>query len=181
MNKYAQYNESGELVNYFVTDDHDFAISIGGVLVEKTDTPIPLETLKAEKLIEVSNDCSATIHAGIDVTLPNGETEHFSMEETDQINMASALSAVQLGAIAFPYHADGELCRMYSAEEISIIVQSATNHKIYHTTYCNHLNVWIRRETSEDTLKNIKYGSDLPDDLSENMAMLLATVTNMEA
>ena len=46
-------------------------------------------------------------------------------------------------------------------------------HKTYHLTYCNHLNVWIRREEDMAVLEGIAYGSELPPDLAENMQLVL--------
>lgn len=117
---------------------------------------------------EISAACNATITAGIDV----GES-HYSLTETDQINLSTAMTAIQQGAASYPYHADGELCRMYSAEEITAIASAATQHKLYHTTYCNHLFAWIRRCTTQEELKGIYYGAELPEDLAANMAEVL--------
>lgn len=117
---------------------------------------------------EISKACNATIIAGIDI----GES-HYSLTETDQINLSTAMTAIQQGAASYPYHADGELCRMYSAEEITAIAAAATQHKLYHTTYCNHLFAWIRRCTTQEELKEIYYGAELPEDLAANMAEVL--------
>ena len=94
-----------------------------------------LSVLKAEKAEELSEACHSAIVAGIDVTLSDGTTGHFAMEETDQINLTTAYNAVQTGAAGYPYHADGQLCKMYPAADIIAISEAATAHKLYHTTY----------------------------------------------
>lgn len=128
---------------------------------------------KESKLSEVSVACNATIVAGCDVTLTNEISKHFSLAETDQINLATAQTAVAAGATGFPYHADGELCVIFSAADILLIAQAATAHKLYQTTYCNHLNVWIRRTEMAEALADITYGATLPKDLAANMAEVL--------
>lgn len=72
-----------------------------------------------------------------------------------------------------PYHADGELCRMYPAEEFSALARAATAHVFYCRTYCNHLNAWLRRAGLGE-LEEISYGAALPADLAEHMAAVLA-------
>jgi len=127
-----------------------------------------------QKLTEISEACRAAIYAGIDITLPDGNTYHFSLTQEDQINITNAAAAILNGAASFPYHADGQLCRTFTAEEINILAEAATQHVIYHTTYCNHLNYWIKRTETADELAAISYGAALPEDLSANMAAVLA-------
>lgn len=133
--------------------------------------PVSLEDKRAAKTAAMSAACNAAITAGMDVTTTQG-TEHFSLQETDQINLTAAVTAVQQGAAGYPYHADGELCRMFSAAEIGAVGQASIAHKLYHTTYCNHLFAWIRRATASE-LAGITYGAELPDDLAASMQALL--------
>ena len=63
-----------------------------------------------------------------------------------------------------PYHADGEECIFYTAEEINQIVNAANAHKIYHTTYYNALKIYINAlETIED-IAAIEYGVEIPEE-----------------
>ena len=133
--------------------------------------PVPLEDRRAAKTNAMSAACNTVITAGMDVETTQG-TEHFSLQETDQINLTAAVTAVQQGAAGYPYHADGELCRMFTAAEISAVGEASIAHKLYHTTYCNHLFAWIRRATASE-LAGITYGAELPDDLAASMQALL--------
>ena len=129
---------------------------------------------QSTKISELSTACNQAIVAGMDVETTEG-TEHFSLEETDQINLTAALSAVEQGAKGYPYHADKKLCRMFTAVEIKSIAETATKHKLYHTTLCNHLLIWARRVTTTEELEQITYTAEnLPTDLAENMAKVLA-------
>ena len=132
-----------------------------------------LPNMKAAKQKEISESCHNTIVSGIDVELSDGSTGHFSLQEVDQINLAAAVAACQQGASEYPYHADGKLCRMYSAADIAVIDHAAAAHKLYHTTYCNHLLAWARRAETADALTAVVYGADLPADLAKSMAALL--------
>lgn len=136
-----------------------------------------MDALLPEKLAEISAACRSTIIGGCTVTLADGTEEHFALEETDQINLNAAFAAVEQGAAGYPYHADGQLCRMYLAADINAIAAAATAHKLYHTTYCNHLLMWARRATSADELASIYYGAELPEDLAANMAQVIANAS----
>lgn len=132
-----------------------------------------LSALQEAKAAELSAACQAAIVAGIDVELSDGTTGHFSLEETDQINLTTAYNAVQQGVTGYPYHADGQLCKMYPAADIIAIGDAATAHKLYHTTYCNHMMAWARRAETADELAAITYGAELPEDLAANMAEVM--------
>lgn len=145
----------------------------------KAEQPDPMEEARTDKLFELSTACNDAIVAGMDVVTTQG-TEHFSLEETDQINLTTAYNAVMSGATAYPYHADGSLCRMFTAEEITSISNASISHKMYHTTLCNHLLTWARRAETAEELESITYTSDnLPADLAENMAAVLATASSL--
>lgn len=126
-----------------------------------------------DKLVALSTACNQAITNGMDVETTEG-TEHFSLEETDQINLTTAVSAIEQGAKGYPYHADKKLCRMFTAGEIKSIAESAVAHKLYNTTLCNHLLMLVRRATTTAELDVITYSADcLPINLAENMKKIL--------
>lgn len=150
-----------------------------------TNRPVPepvpdpgpdLETVRQEKLAEIAAACREAIVAGCDATLTDGKTYHYALEETDQINLTAAVSAVEQGAEGYPYHADGKLCKVYKAADILAVAQAATAHKLYHTTLCNHLLAWARRAETVEELEGIVYGAALPADLAANMSEVLSNV-----
>ena len=133
-----------------------------------------LKAVQAEKLAQLSAACSAAITAGCDVELPDGSTGHISLTAEDQINLTNARAAVEAGARAYPYHLDGELCALYPAEDILAMGEQAAAHKLYHTTYYNHLAAWVRRCGTAEEAEAVTYGAALPEDLAKNMAAILA-------
>ena len=133
-----------------------------------------LEQLRADKLAELSRACGAAITAGCDVVLPSGGGGHISLTAEDQINLTNAAAAVEGGAAAYPYHLDGGLCALYPAADIRAMARAATAHKLYHTTYYNHLAAWVRRCETAEELAAITYGAALPPDLEDNMGAILA-------
>lgn len=146
----------------------------GEYTIEEEPDDRQLDEIRADKLAELSASCNAAITDGMDVETTQG-TEHFSLQETDQINLTTALSAVQSGAAGYPYHADGQLCRLFTAAEIQAIAAASVRHKLYHTTLCNHLLTWARRAETKEELSGITYAADgMPEDLATNMASVLA-------
>ncbi|MBQ8511926.1 MAG: hypothetical protein IJ497_04875 [Clostridia bacterium] len=129
-------------------------------------------TAVSKKVAEVREACEKAIVAGVDVTTAYGN-EHFSLETHDQQNLSTIKMMVAMGATAYPYHADGKACVLYSAEDLNNIVETATYHVAWHTTYCNMLRVWIGRETDTDVINGIYYGIALPEDLAAKMNELV--------
>ena len=106
------------------------------------------------------------------MTLSN-RSGHISLTAEDQINLSTATAAVEQGAEGYPYHLDGQLCAIFPAEDILACAQTATAHKLYQTTYYNHLAAWVRRCETAEELEAVTYGAALPEDLAANMAAVL--------
>ena len=67
---------------------------------------------------------AATTYTGTDTTTSKG-TEHFSLTDNDQINLSNLVEQIKNGATQVPYHVDGQLCRMFTAEEMTGVYQAA--------------------------------------------------------
>lgn len=114
-----------------------------------------LAQCKSRKITEMCSICQTTITSGIDYN-----NEHYRLNTTDQINLTSLGALAQQGK-SVPYHADGQVCRIYSSEEMLGLVQAATQFIIYHTTYFNLLKHIILDLTDVDEVKNVEYGMEL--------------------
>lgn len=146
--------------------------------MSKGDEIFPdIETVRPAKLEELSKACNAAIVDGCDVTLSTG-TGHISLTNEDQINLTNAAATVETGIPDYPYHLDGQLCSMYPATDIMRMAQAATAHKLYHTTYYNHLAAWVKRCTTYAEVQSIIYGAELPADLAANMDAILGAMNN---
>lgn len=138
---------------------------------------LTIEEIRENKLKLMSDSCGELIRKGIDVSLSDGE-KHFSLETTDQTNINGIFNAVTLGAISYPYHADGEPCKMFSAADIVALYVEYKSFVTEQTTYCNALRQWIKRETDKAILSKIEYGTTLPDDLKEKTEEILKEANN---
>lgn len=122
---------------------------------------ISITFLKQSKINEMSRACNQIIEAGFDIEL-YGETHHFSLTTQDQLNLISLQGMLGQGMLQVPYHADGEICRFYSADEMDAIISAATAFKIYHTTYYNALKNYINSLNTIEDIAAITYGVELP-------------------
>lgn len=147
-------------------------VATGELIEDEQERENSLEYIRAEKLLEISASCSAAIYAGVSVG-----RSHYSLTEHDQMELTAQYTLVKEGAQAVHYHADGELCRMYPADEFTALARVATAHVFYHRTYCNHLLAWIRRVETAEELATITYGAALPEDLAAHMEEILNAQT----
>ena len=160
------YRDEGQTV--YLSDDgsvYQPPTILDPIIPPEPPGPTPEELLasaRAAKRAEVSADCEAIIYKGVSVTLADGSTEHFSLTEHDQLNLFGKQAQLAAGADRLEYHADGQPCRYYSAEDMQAIIQAATWHVSYHTTYCNAINMWIAGCQTAEEAQEIFYGADVP-------------------
>ena len=145
------------------------------------DDEITIEFVKTIKNAEMSNECNKSITSGFDVVLSDGESHHFSLTVQDQLNLITLSSMIESGAETIPYHADGELCRYYSAEDITVVINTATAHKTYHVTYFNSLKVYIEALENIEDISAIEYGVEIPQEYqSDILKSILASMSGGE-
>ena len=129
---------------------------------EPDDTHI--QKLRQSKVNEMSRSCFEVITNGIDVELSDGNIYHFSLTVEDQLNLITISSMISEGQNTLPYHADGEQCVFFSADDMLKIIETATNFKTYHTTYFNSLKTYILALETIDEIKSVYYGVDIPEE-----------------
>lgn len=142
------------------------ALDAGEPAPEPEPEPDPdgsIELVRENTITKMSTACNAAITAGVDVTLSDGQTYHFSLALEDQLNLLSLQGMLAAGAEAVPYHADGEECRYYSAEDFTAIAQAATAWKLYQESYFNSLRGYIRAMETMAELLAVTYGMEIPD------------------
>ena len=122
-----------------------------------------LEQIRTLKKSEISDACENTIYSGIDVEMSTG-TQHFSLTEKDQINIFGLQATIESGETQIEYHSDGNPCIYYSVEDIQKLIAAAMGFVKYNTTYCNSLNVWISKETNAQTISEMYYGMEIPEE-----------------
>ena len=76
--------------------------------------------------------------------------------------MLSLQGMISSGAEAVPYHADGEECRYYSADDFTAVATAATNWKLYNESYFNSLRAYIQSIETMEELLAVEYGMKVP-------------------
>ena len=140
--------------------------------------PETLEEIKAAKKQEIGEACDKIIYEGMDVTLTNGSTEHFSLTDHDQLNLFGKQVQLAAGAEQLEYHSDGQPCKYYSAADMRLIIAAAMQHVSYHTTYCNAVNMWIAGCETAEEIQKIHYGVEIPEQYQSDV--LKAYIASMK-
>lgn len=129
---------------------------------DPVDTEIDLNTIKKKKLNQLSAECNKVITNGFNVVLTDNKEYHYDLTVEDQINIATLQAQIAAGAAQVPYHASGELCRFYSAQDIMLIIEKGTEFKTYHVTYYNSLKNYVNAMTTAKEVEAVKYGDPVP-------------------
>ena len=149
----------------------------------KATLPDPTDSIKAEKIVEIKKDCEDYIYAGTSVTYADGATEHFTYNLADQSNISEMFTAVMAGATEYPYHADGEICKIYTKEQIVTIYGTLSLFKTETTTYHNSLKAQIKAMTDAEAISAIKFKeTELTSEyLTNYTAMMASAQTQLNA
>ena len=137
--------------------------------------PIEMETLnyvRSSKIKEMSYQCNKTIENGFDIEMEDG-TYHYSYALEDQLNLMNLSAAIARGEEQLSYHADGELCRFYTAAEINEIISTGNAWKTYHTTYFNALKAYINSLETIEEISAITYGIELPEEFKTDVLRVI--------
>ena len=138
---------------------------------------------KATKIAEIKKSCEDYIYAGTDVTYTDDTTEHFTYTLADQSNISEMFTAIMAGATEYPYHADGEICKIYTKEQIVTIYGTLSLFKTEATTYHNSLKAQINAMTDADAILAIKFKeTELTGEyLTNYTAMMASAQTQLNA
>lgn len=184
-NGFVQGNYTAYTTVYRIYEDNpmlielscDGSIYVPPVIPDPEPEPEPYvptyEEVLNSKIGELSSICQYTIESGLDI-----DGLHYSYTEKDQINLNDIVSTVKLTGLPLGYHADGQNCTEYSAEElINIYVQLAMN-KYCQQTYFNQSREYLKSleesDENKEILESYTYGTPLT-------GVYLETYNNMVA
>lgn len=149
-------------------DDTEPDIIIPGPAEEPDEV---VDFIRNSKIKEMNTACRNAIELGFDLDI-RGESKHFSLTTQDQLNLMSLNMTAQTQQL-IPYHADGEVCEFYTAEEINEIITAATQFKNYNIAYYNSLKAYIETLTAVETISEITYGISIPDEYKSDVLKVL--------
>ena len=129
---------------------------------------------KVDKIKYLSEACQNAINAGSSIELADTTVETFSYNLNDQSNISEMANAVMLGADAYPYHANGESCKMYQSPDIITMYMTLSALKTHHLTYFNQLREYVNSLNDYETIINTQYGDELIGQYLEKYNTLMA-------
>lgn len=139
---------------------------------ETSEDTTSIDFIRASKIKEMSYQCNKTIENGFDIEMEDG-TYHYSYALEDQLNLMNLSAAIARGEEQLSYHADGELCRFYTAAEINEIISTGNAWKTYHTTYFNALKAYINSLETIEEISAITYGIELPEEFKTDVLRVI--------
>ncbi len=145
-------------------------------IIPGQEPSVILDRTKQSKLAEISKSCEDYIYAGTNVTFPNNTIEHFTYTLADQSNISEMFTAIMAGATEYPYHADGEICKIYTKAEIVTIYGTLSLFKTEATTYHNSLKAQVNAMTDIDAISAIKFKeTELTGEYLTNYTSMMAS------
>lgn len=158
------------------------ALQNNEVVIGDIDEPEPIpeptpaqladvEYVRNAKIVEMSSACRQTIEAGFDLEI-HGATHHFSLTTQDQLNLMNLSTMAQTQQL-IPYHADGEVCEFYTADEINEIIAQATAFKNYQLVYYNALKNYINALETITDISEVTYGIIIPEEYKTDVLKVL--------
>lgn len=130
-----------------------------------------------DKLSSLSNSCNEKITNGAEVTLSDESKKTFSYSIEDQANVSEMFNAIVMGAASYPYHANGEGCKMYSAKDIVTIYSALTALKTSQVTYYNQLREYAKTLEFVPDIQSIVYGQELTGSYLDTYNELMQNAT----
>ena len=137
---------------------------------------LTVEFVKTQKISELSKVCNRAIENGFDVELSDNEVHHFSLTLADQMNISTLSAEVDAGLEFIPYHADGELCKYFTVEDVMEIINGAIAHKTFNVTWFNSLKAYVNSMDDIADISAVEYRTEIPLEFqSEVLRTLLGT------
>lgn len=149
----------------------------GSVYVEPEPIPEPepieptLEEVKESKVSEMNETQQKVIAAGVDVTLADGTTRHFSLSDNDQLSLVGLQTQVVAGLDEIPWHtSDAENgCEYFSNSDMALITEKAMEFITWHTTYFINLRLYINSLLDKESVKSVYYGMYIPKEYQDDV------------
>lgn len=130
----------------------EISASLPEDIVESNVDPDPVETitveyLRKQKIAELTKAYSEAIAQGVDVTLSNGTTIHYTLTPQDQLNLIALTDLANAGEKNLPY----------TAEEIQAIAEAANQYKIKQSSHFIALRSYVESLTDLNEIAAVTY------------------------
>lgn len=133
------------------------------------ESAMTLEEYKQYRIQQIGEVCRKTIHDGVDVEISSG-IERFTYTADDQANIKALFDSAIVAQVDVPYHGRQRCCTVFKWQDIVKIYVALQTHLLYHTTYCNALNMYIRMNCdTKAQVAAVTYGQEVPEIRKEEM------------
>ena len=123
-----------------------------------------LEEVKEYKKQEIMSAYQAVKTSGFDIELSGG-TEHFPLKDEDVTFLFGKQLELQGSTEEEISYQDSEnRCKLYSREDMQLIINKALLFVNFQTTYRNNLCEWVDECSSTEDVNNISYGAAIPEE-----------------
>lgn len=136
-----------------------------------------INNIKNNKIEELSKQCNQLIVAGSKIKLSDESEKEFSYSTDDQANISEMFNAILMGATSYPYHANNEGCKMYSAADIVIIYSTLSSLKTGQITYFNQLKQYVKTLNTVSDIESVTYGQELTGEYLETYNTLVESAS----
>lgn len=176
--KYIYRTYKDNLLMIELCNDGNKYVEPEPIVIPEPEPYVPTyEEITNNKISELSSVCQQTIEYGLDI-----DGLHYSYTSEDQINLNDIVSTVKLTGLPLGYHADGQNCTEYTAEElINIYVQLAMN-KYCQQTYFNQSREYLKSleesEENREIIESYTYGTPLKGVYLETYDSMVALYNN---
>lgn len=166
--------ESYKSVELVRIDQNEFDY-LQSLTIDRGALEYNLADIRSTKTEEMSDMSEQAIHTGMDITLSDGNTYHFSFTDQDQLLIGFLTTAAKNAAMLesmnlptnetgkdYPWHADGGDCIFYTREDMITIGTAMHNYITYHNSYFHALRNYIDALTNPLVIVDLYYGVEVP-------------------
>lgn len=162
---------------YKENDDSYILSNDGSVYIEPVEpepepTPEPtLDEVKEAKVAEMNTTQQTIIAQGVDVTLTDGKSHHFSLSDHDQLSLMGLQTQVIAGSDKIPWHtSDVETgCEYFTNSDMALITEKAMEFVTWHITYFINLRLYINSMLDRESVEAVYYGIYIPEEYQDDV------------
>ena len=162
---------------YKENDDNYILSNDGSVYVEPVEPePMPepeptLDEVKEAKVAEMNKAQQDAIQSGVDVTLSDGKSHHFSLSDHDQLSLMGLQTQVIAGSDKIPWHTSDMKtgCEYFSNSDMALITEKAMEFVTWHITYFINLRLYINSLLDRESVEAIYYGICIPEEYQDDV------------
>ena len=162
---------------YKENDDSYILSNDGSVYIEPVEpepepTPEPtLDEVKEAKVAEMNTTQQTIIAQGVDVTLTDGKSHHFSLRDHDQLSLMGLQTQVIAGSDKIPWHtSDVETgCEYFTNSDMALITEKAMEFVTWHITYFINLRLYINSMLDRESVESVYYGIYIPEEYQDDV------------